>query len=175
MDGFTTACKWTPYRRTHCSNPTRMAQLGTISRHERSKRTRGIPLDSLLLAALSRQLHTNYYAKLLCLYPRNTRRVPTTCSRSSQDVTATMARRFALGVLASLYLAAPCFAQHPMNWEPCDGGLTQFVPSSVVLTPDPPVIGSPATFTISGTTGKSYAAEDMFKRCMIRPEREGFG
>ena len=41
-----------------------------------------------------------------------------------------------------------------MSWTPCDAGLTEFSPSSVVLTPDPPVIGSPATFVISGDIGE---------------------
>ncbi|KXZ50044.1 hypothetical protein GPECTOR_18g25 [Gonium pectorale] len=40
-----------------------------------------------------------------------------------------------------------------MTWAPCDTGLTSFTPSDVNLTPDPPVIGSPATFTIIGTIG----------------------
>ncbi|KAG2427647.1 hypothetical protein HXX76_012297 [Chlamydomonas incerta] len=57
--------------------------------------------------------------------------------------------RLALFVLSAASLA---FADK-MSWVPCDAGLTAFSPSSVVLTPDPPVIGSPATFVISGDIG----------------------
>ncbi|EFJ42088.1 hypothetical protein VOLCADRAFT_77249 [Volvox carteri f. nagariensis] len=41
-------------------------------------------------------------------------------------------------------------AADKMTWAPCDEGQTAFTPSSVTLSPDPPVIGSAATFVISG-------------------------
>ncbi|KAG2487052.1 hypothetical protein HYH03_014298 [Edaphochlamys debaryana] len=50
---------------------------------------------------------------------------------------------------AALAFLAGCTADQ-MTWSPCDNELTAFVPSSVTLTPDPPVIGSPATFVITG-------------------------
>lgn len=56
-----------------------------------------------------------------------------------------------LTLLAAAALLQLAVAQ--MSWTVCDSETTAYVPDLVTLTPDPPVIGSPATFTISGTTG----------------------
>ncbi|GIL59600.1 hypothetical protein Vafri_14342 [Volvox africanus] len=59
-----------------------------------------------------------------------------------------IARAALLAVLVASYHYA---AADKMTWAPCDEGLTAFTPSSVTLSPDPPVIGSAATFVITGT------------------------
>eukprot|EP00198_Chlamydomonas_reinhardtii_P011890 XP_001701227.1 predicted protein [Chlamydomonas reinhardtii] len=62
-----------------------------------------------------------------------------------------MRHLFALSAILLMAVSLTCADK--MSWTPCDAGLTEFSPSSVVLTPDPPVIGSPATFVISGDIG----------------------
>ncbi|GFR48720.1 hypothetical protein Agub_g10677 [Astrephomene gubernaculifera] len=57
---------------------------------------------------------------------------------------------FIWGILLAAFTIG-CFADK-MSWSACDAGLTSFTPDEVTLTPDPPVIGSPATFVISGKT-----------------------
>ena len=58
--------------------------------------------------------------------------------------------------LLAVVWTATLVAADPMTWTPCDAGQTSFVPSSVTLSPDPPVIGTPAVFVITGTIGESY-------------------
>ncbi|GIL78491.1 hypothetical protein Vretimale_19238 [Volvox reticuliferus] len=64
------------------------------------------------------------------------------------------AKVFQATLLAVLAASFQYVAADKMTWAPCDEGLTAFTPSSVTLSPDPPVIGSAATFVITGNIDK---------------------
>ncbi|KAI8468561.1 MAG: ML domain-containing protein [Monoraphidium minutum] len=44
------------------------------------------------------------------------------------------------------------------TWEACDADAAPFKPTDVLLSPDPPVIGSEVTFTIKGNADRDVAA-----------------
>lgn len=48
-------------------------------------------------------------------------------------------------------LAVGCEA---FTWKPCDADKVPFIPDTVQLIPDPPVIGNTVTFNIKGNAGE---------------------
>jgi hypothetical protein len=53
-------------------------------------------------------------------------------------------------ILLFVFLAGIARTASAMSWRPCDSSASDFTPSAVELTPDPPQTGADATFDISG-------------------------
>lgn len=67
-------------------------------------------------------------------------------------------------LLAFLFLAtAPHLVRSEMTWTRCDSASTPIEADDVQLTPDPPVIGSPATFVIQGKAGEQQVGVNPVK------------
>lgn len=64
--------------------------------------------------------------------------------------------------LLLLVLAVPLASEGAMTWTPCEGaGDEGLQVQDVALSPDPPVIGSPATFTVKARSGGCMMAMTM--------------